>query len=226
MARKRSLEDLRSLEHLFWAKVDRSGECWLWTAYTMPNGYGTWRQTLAHRVAYELSIGPIPDGLQLDHLCRVRNCVRPDHLEPVTCRENLLRGDTITARCVAATHCPHGHPYDEANTYRSPTNGSRSCRACSGSRVSPKQCSVEDCANPLLAKGLCRMHYQRWRTRGTTDKWVGRKGTPCSVDGCDRAFLARGLCHLHYDRLMRTGCVDLMPRARRADLPPSRSAKS
>lgn len=83
----------------------------------------------AHRYAYEHFIGPIPEGLQVDHLCRVRNCVNPDHLEAVTCRENVLRGDGVAAANARATHCPQGHAYDEANTYTW-TNGGRHCRAC------------------------------------------------------------------------------------------------
>lgn len=85
----------------FWAKVDKDGPggCWLWTGYTSPRGYGDTgryglsRTRLAHRIAYELTLGRIPEGMQLDHLCRVRRCVNPEHLEPVTPRENIARGD-------------------------------------------------------------------------------------------------------------------------------------
>lgn len=88
----------------FWAKVDQSGECWLWTAnLTKPNGYGRFhlndRMVLAHRLTYETFVGPIPDGMQLDHLCRVKQCVNPAHLEPVTNRENVLRA--LPSTCVA-----------------------------------------------------------------------------------------------------------------------------
>lgn len=112
-------------------EVDDNG-CWLWTGSVVHNGYGqvawneaTWR---VHRLAYTILVGPIPEGLDLDHLCRVRRCCNPAHLEAVTRRENLLRGDTLMARQVAATHCPQGHPYDEANTYLS--RGRRYCREC------------------------------------------------------------------------------------------------
>lgn len=86
------------------AKVDLSGDCWLWTAaIDKTTGYGKFhagegrRIANAHRWSYEHFVGPVPAGLDLDHLCRVRHCVRPDHLEPVTRRVNLLRGDTLAA---------------------------------------------------------------------------------------------------------------------------------
>lgn len=107
--------------------------CWVSDRTAQPNGYtkmNAWGKVrLTHRVAYEAYIGPIPTGMQIDHLCGVRACCNPAHLEPVDCRTNLLRGDTITARQVLATHCPVGHPYDAPNTYLDP-RGKRGCRAC------------------------------------------------------------------------------------------------
>jgi hypothetical protein len=126
----------------FWSKVDTAGPvpehrpslgpCWLWTATTTPNGYGYFkvggRMVLAYRWAWQELFGPIPEGLQPDHLCRTRLCVRPSHLELVTPRENTLRGVSFAARNARTTHCPRGHEYTEANTrlYR----GRRYCRAC------------------------------------------------------------------------------------------------
>ena len=87
------------LADLFWQKVDRTGPCWVWLANTNDKGYGTFwigpprrGHVKAHRFAYETEIGPVPAGFELDHLCRNRACVRPSHLEPVSHRENCVRG--------------------------------------------------------------------------------------------------------------------------------------
>lgn len=113
--------------------------CWLWTSALNRKGYGKFddetRNLLAHRFSYEMHRGPIPAGLEIDHKCRVRCCVNPDHLEPVTHEENVRRGGCVAAltkhRAVqrAKTHCPHGHEYDEANTYLT-RSGTRGCRRC------------------------------------------------------------------------------------------------
>lgn len=121
------------LAHRFWAKVQKTDGCWLWTGARNNKGYGLVRVSgnlvLVHRLSYESAIGPIPPELQIDHLCRVRLCVRPTHLEPVTGKENIRRG----AGHGHETECPRGHPYDEANTYIR-KNGSRNCRACQPAR--------------------------------------------------------------------------------------------
>lgn len=126
-----------TLEARFWAKVERRGpdDCWLWTA-GLNNGYGTIyggrRSPLrAHRVAYELLVGPIPDGLTLDHLCRNRRCVNPAHLEPVSNRENILRGESFSAEQARRTHCPSGHPLEGDNLRPDQSKqGKRACRLC------------------------------------------------------------------------------------------------
>lgn len=129
----------KSVSERFWAKVNRSADCWLWTAATNDCGYGQLRVgeriVYAHRLAYEMLIGPIPPGLTIDHLCRVRKCVNPTHLEPVTTQENTRRSGSgsmfVQKRAQAQrarTHCLRGHPFDSVNTrwYR----GWRHCRTC------------------------------------------------------------------------------------------------
>lgn len=117
----------------FFAKVNKTDTCWLWTGHVSVHGYGKfWADGLnlgAHRWSYQYHVGPIPEGLHLDHLCRVRNCVNPAHLEPVTCQENLRRGETLNAANLRKTHCPKGHPYDAENTYRY-SDGRRACKEC------------------------------------------------------------------------------------------------
>lgn len=123
----------------FWEKVEKpsQADCWPWLAGCTSRGYGDFyydgKQVRAHRFAYELLVGPIPEGLQLDHLCRVRHCVNPQHLEPVTHRENVLRGIGPTAEQARRTHCIHGHPFSEDNL-RIGANGRRYCRACVNKR--------------------------------------------------------------------------------------------
>lgn len=113
--------------------IDLKTGCWKWTGTILNCGYGQIQihkaKYVAHRLSYELFISPIPKGLQIDHLCRNRRCVNPAHLEPVTCQENLLRGNTWAARNAAKTHCINGHEFTAENIYFSP-EGWRYCRRC------------------------------------------------------------------------------------------------
>lgn len=124
---------LSDVEERFWSKVEKSTSCWIWTATLTRLGYGHFRMgeklRSAHRVAYELLVGPIPEGMTLDHLCRKPACVNPDHLEPVTQHENILRGKAPAAINARKTHCVRGHPLSGENLYIRP-NGHRRCRAC------------------------------------------------------------------------------------------------
>lgn len=125
----------------FWSKVDRSGECWEWTAFRNPKGYGVFNfrgaTPHAHRVAYILTHGSVPPGLVIDHLCRNRGCCNPVHLEAVTVEENTRRGEAGTFWS-DRTHCPKGHPYDAANTGVQRRRGvvvGRFCKTCQRAAV-------------------------------------------------------------------------------------------
>ena len=106
---------------------DVHNDCWLWTACKNRRGYGEFqfngKRTHAHRVAYQLFVGPIPEGYHVDHMCKNKACVRPDHLQVLTHFESTrqAQGDK--------THCPRGHEYSEINTYRH-RDGSRQCKTC------------------------------------------------------------------------------------------------
>jgi hypothetical protein len=111
-------------------RIDAAGPCWLWTG-ALSGGYGSvrWGGQVrgVHRVVWELLVGPIPPGLTLDHLCRVRQCCNPDHLEPVTLRDNIMRSPIqVTAVHSRRTHCPQGH----ALTTMPRQSKQRGCRVC------------------------------------------------------------------------------------------------
>lgn len=123
-------------EERFWIKVNKTDTCWLWIAGATKQGYGyfspaTGQRALAHRWSYEELVGPIPDGLVIDHLCRVRRCVNPAHLEAVTQQENVARGASAELLNGTRTSCVNGHEYTDENTYRPASRpGNINCREC------------------------------------------------------------------------------------------------
>jgi len=128
-------------EDRFWSKVHKSEGCWEWTDGKNRQGYGRFTEMfgtrLAHRIAWEMLVGSITQGMTLDHLCRNPGCVRPSHLEEATIKVNVLRGDGISAQNARKTHCKRGHEFTTENTLiRSKANGgsSRACRTCEHDR--------------------------------------------------------------------------------------------
>lgn len=132
-----------SLSERFWNKVNADGVCWEWMGASRsgkPGGYGAFnaggKMVSSHRFAYEDLVGPIPEGLIIDHLCKNKPCVNPDHLEPVTPGENIRRGALpfiAKERGRKVTHCPRTHLYTTENTLYN-TYGHRSCRTCRDDR--------------------------------------------------------------------------------------------
>lgn len=119
--------------------VDEQTGCWLWLG-SLRKGYGRvtfqWITYVVHVLAYTLAVGPVPEGKQLDHLCRIRHCFNPAHLEPVTGKVNVLRGAGITAQLARQSTCLQGHPFTPENTYTPPAGHRRRvCRICQRARV-------------------------------------------------------------------------------------------
>jgi hypothetical protein len=129
MPRTRYIDDADRIRRN--VEIDPETGCWNWQLCLKENGYGRvnvggklWH---SHRLAYEAFIGEIPDGLDLDHLCRNRACCNPEHLEPVTARENHHRSPVSNA---SKTHCPANHPYTPENVYWARGGTARRCRIC------------------------------------------------------------------------------------------------
>jgi hypothetical protein len=147
MALRGQIADNANDEAAFWESADKSGDCWVWTLALVHDGYGSanWRggKKRAHRLAYELTYGPIEEGMTLDHLCQNKACIRPDHLEPVTSEENIRRaaerraGQRLTRNAKrpgrTQDRCGVGHALTDENLYVAPS-GSSYCRTCRNDR--------------------------------------------------------------------------------------------
>lgn len=163
--------------------------CWLWTGRLDQNGYPgaihhNGRRRRPYQILYEMMVGPIPEGLTLDHLCHSadpfgcvdqgeclhRRCVRPDHLEPVTQAENNRRNASPWQRRARQTHCTSGHAFDEANTYIA-TNGTRSCRACHRASEAARRAKQGD----EVRAAERRRGAARRRAAGIEPRRVGRQ---------------------------------------------------
>jgi len=179
-------------------QADEHG-CWLWLGGHSQGYAQIWyknpaeprrRSYRGHRLTYLLLIGDVGPGLVLDHLCGVRGCINPGHLEPVTIEENSRRAGLAKRR----DECSQGHPLAGKNLYVKP-DGSRRCRKCHNAEVYARRA-----ADPVGTK-------QKRRERYLLDKELGRlrpAAGPCSIDGCDKPSYARTWCHMHYTRWYRS----------------------
>lgn len=123
----------------FLSRVQITPTCWNWKLYVRPDGYGivyiNRYPQYAHRYSYELFKEFIPDNYVIDHLCRNKKCVNPAHLEAVTQKENLIRGENVVSIInLEKTHCSQGHSFKPPHLYIDPNNGKRSCRTCANQR--------------------------------------------------------------------------------------------
>lgn len=185
----------------FWAKVNQDasvpehrpelGPCWTWKPQGSVGGYGQFymdgKSQLAHRASYVLLVAPIPRGLTIDHLCRVRQCVRPAHLEAVTLAENVRRAKAWLHGAKFQrdkTHCPADHEYTPSNT-RIGKDGKRHCRACERERVAEWRAE-----NPLPTKPEKPARESCVNGHSAAEFGVVRKGI-WSCGECDRAKLRR-----------------------------------
>ena len=202
----------QSLEEKTLKLPQSEGGCWLWLG-ALSNGYGRIGRYKgpcrpAHRVAYELYRGHIGKGLDLDHLCRNRRCVNPDHLEPVTRRENILRGETVPAKNLAKTHCMRGHPLAGDNLRLIHKDGRRPyrfCRACDRGRhrthYARRGRNMEREINALelelldaIAKGLNSMSSTMDAGRRLGYRWRGSLPVTTRCRALNRAFPANPPC--------------------------------
>lgn len=170
--------DEQRTRELFQAKIQRDPVtgCWLWTAALQNKGYGRVRigdrEFLAHRAAYLLYVGPIPEGLTLDHLCRTPRCVNPEHLEPVTQRENNLRGTGASAVNAVKTHCLRGHEFTSENTYVRP-GGQRMCRVCR--RIREREHYAEHGGEVIAAQKAWRLANPEKARAKNARAWARKK---------------------------------------------------
>lgn len=194
---EKRVEEIREAEPRFWAKTHKTRSCWQWTGSTSWNGYGQFRvggkRAWAHRYAYELLVGPILDGLFVDHLCRVRRCVNPAHMDLVTNGVNVLRGEGVTAVNATKRECLRGHRFTKANT-RHRHNGWRVCLTCQREidREWRRQWRLQ---NPEKVE-----QYNRKRTAA---REALRPATPAHVEPL-KVTVTCG-CQLVYERSDKTG---------------------
>lgn len=206
-----------SIEKRFWGKVLPPADpedCLVWQGARTSHGYGYLavrdegstkeRKRLAHRLGYLMLEGSIPEGLELDHLCRNRACVNPNHLEPVTHRENVRRGIGRSVQNAAKTHCDRGHEFTEANTVVD-SRGARECLACRPLKQQRRR-EREDRGVANGGKTHCPQGHEY--TEENTVRWShGRKGAGRECRAC------------RHERELRKRKTDRGPHAERTECP-------
>lgn len=190
----------RGEDDRFWKFVEKTADCWNWTGSKSPSGYGKFwaddgRTVRPHRWTYEHAIGPIPEGLQIDHLCRNRGCVRPDHLEATTGKVNTGRGERALR-----THCPKGHEYTPENTYvikpnKSLPHGGRACVACRKEHIdkynaAQRQARRENPPTPAPLPTECR-HGHPYTPENTYVTPAGKRACRACRNRASKAYLAK-----------------------------------
>lgn len=185
-------------------------DCWIWTGHRNGDGYGVCfrdgKQKYVHRLTYELYRQPIPAGLVIDHLCRVRECCNPEHLEAVTHAENIRRGESPYAKKARKTHCVNGHPFDLLNTiWKTFPNGGtgRQCRACKDASARAWNTRHRP---PPLDRTRCKRGHRRTPENGYVNaagSWVCRV---CARDRANGYNRAKGVPTREEKRLAATHC--------------------
>ncbi len=160
----------------FWARVEKTDTCWMWKA-SIRNGYGIFNlykgvYLMAHRLSVAIARGECPVELTVDHLCKVRHCVNPDHLEMVTLIENTMRGNCPMAQNARKTHCEHGHLLEGDNLYVKQRTGARCCRECERGRDKRRQ------RDPKRMESMREIKARYRRSIGIPE---GRKRGPYAV---------------------------------------------
>lgn len=168
-------------------EIENPKSCWLWNGSLTKDGYGRLGDAARricgtkslHRCMYILLRGPIPDGLTLDHLCRVRRCANPFHTEPVTGRENILRGTGYAARNNRKTHCKHGHPLTGDNLLPrlDAKNGGRRCRICRNQQSFERMKKIRQTESGRLAACLAATKWREKNRRKIVSNPVIHEGS-------------------------------------------------
>lgn len=155
---------MKAIEARFWAKVDKTRGCWNWTGATTPDGYGKFRVekrfVRASRFAYETMVEPLDPEMRLGHTCENELCVRPEHMQPMTPREIMLKGMSPTANNAAKTMCDHGHPLSGKNLYLDP-DGRRKCVTCKKRIAAAKAARFRGPKRPKPGRVVLRMQMER-----------------------------------------------------------------